>query len=555
MKLPSLITLFNPRGLRTALTCLALIFAASAPGLGRLGAQDATAAIRQAKGFLEEDKFLDGLAAAQEAVRAAPQNYLGHYYVAYAQLGLSQYESAAAAANQALTLAPADSKEGVAKLVEAIKLRSQAGGITKAAEEALSEGLNAKAARLYEQAWNAGRDNPELGLKAAEIYMGALKQPLEAGRVLQQVRRVATGTAGARVVTMLQQIAAPLRAQAQELVKQAKASRDLGEQTRLLDRAEEADPSYAALHDLRVRVAVKGTSEAALLSALKGLARNKLATIDAVRSLPNLGRWLAVPAINEYLTDLFGAQEVAALARGGGGPAEDEPITLRGVANLKLMPIAAGRFAMGSTNGEADEKPVTDVTINQPYWLGQTEVTQGQWEAVMGNNPSGFKGANLPVETVSYDEALAFCRKVTEQERAAGRLAEGYEYTLPTEAQWEYACRAGTTGDYAGNLDAMAWYDGNSGSKTHAVGGKQANEWGLYDMHGNVWEWCLDWYGNYAGGSVTDPRSASSGSSWVYRGGGWGNSASYCRAAFRYRNSPGNRLDDLGFRLALSSVR
>ena len=194
MQRPNLTALFNPRGLRTALTCLALIFAASAPGLGRLGAQDAAAAIRQAKGFLEEDKFLDGLGAAQEAVRAAPQNYLGHYYVAYAQLGLSQYESAAAAANRALGLAPADSKEGVAKLVEAIKLRSQAGGITKAAEEALSEGLNAKAARLYEQAWNAGRDNPELGLKAAEIYMGALKQPLDAGRVLQQVRRVATGT-------------------------------------------------------------------------------------------------------------------------------------------------------------------------------------------------------------------------------------------------------------------------------------------------------------------------------------------------------------------------
>ena len=138
-----------------------------------------------------------------------------------------------------------------------------------------------------------------------------------------------------------------------------------------------------------------------------------------------------------------------------------------------------------------------------------------------GTNPSRFKGANLPVEQVSYDEALAFCRKVTEQERAAGRLPEGYEYTLPTEAQWEYACRAGTTGNYAGNLDAMAWYSGNSGSTTHAVGGKQANGWGLNDMHGNVWEWCLDWYGNYAGGRVTDPRGASSGSNRVGRGGGW----------------------------------
>ena len=222
---------------------------------------------------------------------------------------------------------------------------------------------------------------------------------------------------------------------------------------------------------------------------------------------------------------------------------------------LKLIKIAPGSFAMGSTNGERDEEPVTQVTISQPYWLGATEVTQGQWEAVMGTNPSRFKGANLPVETVSYDEALAFCRKVTEQERAAGRLPEGYEYTLPTEAQWEYACRAGTTGNYAGNLDAMAWYIGNGGSTTHAVGGKQANGWGLYDMHGNVWEWCLDWYGNYAGGRVTDPRGASSGSNRVYRGGGWFNSASFCRAARRINGSPGGRVDDLGFRLALSSVR
>ena len=234
-------------------------------------------------------------------------------------------------------------------------------------------------------------------------------------------------------------------------------------------------------------------------------------------------------------------------------PALGEAWVVEGVG-VKMVPIAAGSFAMGSTNGDYDEKPVTRVKLTKPYWLGATEVTQGQWEAIMGSNPSTSKGGDLPVERVSYEDAMEFCRKLTERERAGDRLPAGYEYTLPTEAQWEYACRAGTTGDYAGNLDAMGWYGGNSGRTTHAVGGKQANAWGLYDMHGNVWEWCLDGYFLYAGGSVTDPRGASSGPTRVVRGGTWGHGAVDCRSANRYSFSPGNGYDDVGFRLALSSV-
>jgi len=147
---------------------------------------------------------------------------------------------------------------------------------------------------------------------------------------------------------------------------------------------------------------------------------------------------------------------------------------------------------------------------------------------------------------------MQFCRKLTERERQAGRLPEGYEYTLPTEAQWEFACRAGTTGDFAGNLDAMAWYNENSGNTTHPVAQKQANAWGLYDMRGNVWEWCRDWYGSYPGGSVTDPTGPSSGSFRVDRGGSWGNVAGRCRSALRRWYAPGNRLDYLGFRLSLA---
>jgi formylglycine-generating enzyme required for sulfatase activity len=152
---------------------------------------------------------------------------------------------------------------------------------------------------------------------------------------------------------------------------------------------------------------------------------------------------------------------------------------------------------------------------------------------------------------------MEFCRKLTERERSAGRLPEGYEYTLPTEAQWEYACRAGATGPYGGdgNLNDMGWYNQNSGNTTHPVGKKLANAWGLYDMHGNVWEWCFDWYGNYSGGTVRDPTGPASGSARVFRGGCWFQDGVGCRSAFRSWHEPGYRLFNLGFRLALSSVR
>ena len=223
--------------------------------------------------------------------------------------------------------------------------------------------------------------------------------------------------------------------------------------------------------------------------------------------------------------------------------------------NLTIMPIAPGTFQMGSTSGDQSvEKPSTRVTLTKPFWLGQTEVTQAQWSAVMGSSPSHFKGDNLPVEQVSWNDAVEFCRKLTEMERAAGRLPEGYAYTLPTEAQWEYSCRAGTTGDYAGNLDSVGWYSSNSGNTTHLVGQKQANAWGLHDMHGNVWEWCADWKGDYPGGGVTDPTGPPSGTYRVFRGGGWGFPAVYCRSACRGWFDPGSsdRGHVFGFRLALA---
>ena len=242
------------------------------------------------------------------------------------------------------------------------------------------------------------------------------------------------------------------------------------------------------------------------------------------------------------------------------GPDEEQAWTVPGL-NLEMAYIRPGTFTTGSPNSEEghrnDEGPQTQVTLSKGYWLGKTVVTQDQWEALMGSNPSNFKGADRPVETVSWDDAMEFCRKLTERERSAGRLPEGYEYTLPTEAQWEYACRAGATGPYGGdgNLNDMGWYNQNSGNTTHPVGKKLANAWGLYDMHGNVWEWCFDWYGNYSGGTVRDPTGPASGSARVFRGGCWFQDGVGCRSAFRSWHEPGYRLFNLGFRLALSSVR
>lgn len=216
---------------------------------------------------------------------------------------------------------------------------------------------------------------------------------------------------------------------------------------------------------------------------------------------------------------------------------------------------------MGSPSVEPErhkaEGPQMRVTLTRGFWLGRTEVTQKQYESITGSNPSTFKsiGGDAPVERVSWIDAMAFCRKLTERERAAGRLPEGYAYTLPTEAQWEYAHRAGSSGAYPSEPEATAWFDRNSGGTTHEVGQKRANPWGFHDMAGNVIEWCLDWYGDYRGGAVTDPTGPERGYYRMARGGSWRTDARLGRCAARSGGSEG-RLDyTIGFRIALCASK
>ncbi len=219
---------------------------------------------------------------------------------------------------------------------------------------------------------------------------------------------------------------------------------------------------------------------------------------------------------------------------------------------MEFMQIPAGEFDMGSPSNEAgrniDEGPVHRVKIAKAFYMGKYEVTQKQWREVMGTNPSNFKGDNLPVGQVSWNDAQEFVKKLNEKEGAN-------KYRLPSEAEWEYAARAGTTtrysfGDDESKLGDYAWFYGNSGSKTHDVGQKKPNPWGLYDMHGNVWEWVQDIYQNNYNGAPTDGSAwESSGSGRVVRGGSWYDNAQNCRSAFRDDRDSGYRISFLGFRL------
>lgn len=226
--------------------------------------------------------------------------------------------------------------------------------------------------------------------------------------------------------------------------------------------------------------------------------------------------------------------------------------TVNGV-EFKMVKVAGGTFQMGATleqgsDADSDEKPVHSVALPD-YYIGQTEVTQELWEAVMGSNPSYFKGDNQrPVEKVSWNDCQEFIEKLN-------RLT-GKNFRLPTEAEWEYAARGGNKSKgykYSGsnNPDIVAWYDDISRGETHPVAQKQANELGLYDMSGNVWEWCKDWYDGYSSNSQNNPIGASTGSHRVLRGGSWGNFARFVRVSFRLNGTPGSRNGSFGLRLAL----
>ncbi|WP_168119877.1 formylglycine-generating enzyme family protein [Paenibacillus sp. HB172176] len=217
--------------------------------------------------------------------------------------------------------------------------------------------------------------------------------------------------------------------------------------------------------------------------------------------------------------------------------------------NMEFVLIEPGTFPMGSSVAEEDEAPEHPVAISQPYYLGIYEVTQEQWVAMMGNDPSTFKGGKRPVDRVSWEDSQIFINKLQEK--------TDREFALPTEAQWEYAARAGTNtrwhfGDTESKLGDYAWFEGNSNDETHPVGQKEPNAWGLYDMYGNVQEWCKDWYGApYAKEKASDPQGKASGDSKVLRGGAWGDDFTMVRSTYRNANGIDAKTSGTGFRVVM----
>ena len=301
-----------------------------------------------------------------------------------------------------------------------------------------------------------------------------------------------------------------------------------------------------------------------------------------------------VPYKNSFIADWDGQKEKSVALEKGLAPSTKKEwlVDLEDSVKMEFIPIPIGSFMMGSNEGEDDEQPVHKVVFSRPFWMAKTEVTFQQYRQHLkyrrsstSNKPADSfvihkpgqneipipTGAVYPVCWVSWNDASGFCKWLTQTERREGRLPEGYEYTLPTEAEWEYACRAGSTGEFADDIDSMGWYNKNSSNRTNPVGLKNPNAWGLHDMHGNVWEWCADsWYANYEHapidgsqrGLAADEYTADktqwndkgntyrlrNGGYRVVRGGSWHYSARACRSANRYYHTPDFKLNYLGFR-------
>ena len=283
--------------------------------------------------------------------------------------------------------------------------------------------------------------------------------------------------------------------------------------------------------------------------------------------------WLRSPTENRSTEASDAASEIgpqsseqqatssASVTENAKNPVIGEEWTVLGLS-LEMKWIPVGSFKMGSPNHEVDrdedEGVLREVTITHGFWLGVTEVTQGQWKAIMGSTPSHFPFSDRrPVEMVAWSDAMRFCEKLNSEH--GSRLPEGYRFTLPTEAEWEYACRAGTTtrffcGDDHDELvlHDYAWYHQEGGASTKTVATKEPNPWGLFDMHGNVYEWVFDWYGMYPVGNSTDPQGPTSGSVRIARGGSWYNTNVKCRSANRERNNTDGKYNEVGFRIAIA---
>jgi len=397
-----------------------------------------------------------------------------------------------------------------------------------------------------------------LGLGGAAAHYKLVRLPREAARKAEQQRLEAETETRKALDDAKRKLAARKAEEARQaeiarLQSQAEAAEKRGDLKVATGHYQEA-----AKHEADVSSKLSSLERA--IARRDEAARRQAAYDDAVsraRSYAGRRQWKeAASACREALRQKPGdpqATRLLAEAKESGFRA-NRLLDLGGGVTMEFMLIPAGEFMMGSPGTEKgrakQEGPQHRVRITKPFYIGKCEVTQEQYQAIMGTNPSKFKGASNPVETVSWNDASEFCRKLSQR---AGRTVR-----LPTEAEWEYACRAGSTtrfcfGESDNGLGDYAWHYSNSEKKTHPVGGKQANAWGLHDMHGNVWEWCGDWKGSYPSGTASDPTGPTSGRHRVLRGGSWRFKPHCCRSAFRGGGVPTSRdqPSNHGFRVAV----
>ena len=287
----------------------------------------------------------------------------------------------------------------------------------------------------------------------------------------------------------------------------------------------------------------------------KGEYDKALDGLNKAKQLPSLQGCPGISRINGLISRIQNRNS------GSGSPstASNLTFTVKGV-RFTMVYVNSGTFTMGATSEQGsdvwdDEKPAHSVTVGD-FWIGETEVTQALWQAVMGRNPSEFKGRNRPVENVSWNDCQSFVKKLNSL--LSSKLPAGRKFRLPTEAEWEFAARGGNrSGHYkfsgSNDIGSVAWYLDNSGSTTHDVKTKNSNELCIYDMTGNVWEWCQDWFASsyYGNSPQTNPTGPSSGSGRVYRGSCWGSDAKYCRVSNRCGIDQADTVEFLGLRLAL----
>ena len=260
------------------------------------------------------------------------------------------------------------------------------------------------------------------------------------------------------------------------------------------------------------------------------------------------GLWIAVGVAFAVLFLLIAVVVVAALILRA-WDTRNAPKIVKNQIGIELITISPGSFLMGSDDVRDDEKPVHQVTISKAFLFGRYEVTAGEWKAVMGKAPPGFEADHFPARYITWNDAQEFIRRLNQRN-------DGYSYRLPTEAEWEYACRAGAKTEDPSDIELLAWYDGNSNNRLHPVGMKHANDWGFYDMRGNVSEWCQDWYDKnyYPESAGADPKGPNNGQERVKRGGSQFDDRSKVRCSAREGGAPTEILDTNGFRIVAAAL-